>query len=114
MSDCDFSEILSSLIYNYRGKREIKINTDYAEIWWMLCAIPHILKDVFDNSFADYMNQVKTVVKNVLNGLSDDKDDVSIDVFWSDYTDFDHKNIPFDGDKLICRSKDICDGDINL
>ena len=37
-----------------------------------------------------------------------------IDKFWSEYTDFKHNNGPFDGDYLICISKDIQEGNIHL
>ena len=36
-------------------KRENHINTDYAVSGWMICVIPHICKDVFENSDGNHM-----------------------------------------------------------
>ena len=40
--------------------------------------------------------------------------DVTQEIFWNEYTDFDHKNGKFDGDGFIWTSKDIRDGNSQL
>ena len=40
--------------------------------------------------------------------------DVTKDLFWNEYTDFDNKIGSFDGDKFIWKSKDIRYGNIHL
>ena len=41
---------MTSVIINFRYKREVHINTNYAITGWMLCVITHICKNVNDNS----------------------------------------------------------------
>ena len=33
----------------------------------------------------------------------------TLDTFWSEYTNFNKNNYPFDSNKFICNSKDIID-----
>ena len=40
--------------------------------------------------------------------------DVTQDIFWTDYTDFDNKIGSFDADGFICKSKDIKYGNSHL
>ena len=40
--------------------------------------------------------------------------DVTLDIFWTEYTDFDNRNCSFDGDEFIWKIKDIRDGNSNL
>ena len=58
-SDSDMSEILSYLVCKYWYKKELNINTDFALTGWLLCVIPHIIKDASDNSDGDNRKQVK-------------------------------------------------------
>ena len=44
-------------------KREKHIFTEYSVSGWMLCVIPHICKDVFDNSYGNHMKKVKNFIK---------------------------------------------------
>ena len=41
------SDNICLVISKLWNKREKHINTDYAMTGWMLCVIPHIIKDVF-------------------------------------------------------------------
>ena len=59
----------------------------------MLCVIPHILRDAKDNSDSDYRKQVNNVIKNLFHGLPEDEMAVTHDIFWTEYTDFDNKNL---------------------
>ena len=38
----------------------------------------------------------------------------TLDAFWSEYTNFSHKNDTFDSNEFIWNSKDICDGNSHL
>ena len=45
---------------------------------------------------------------------SEDELHFTIDLFWTEYTDFDNKNGSFDGDDFIWKSKDTKDGNSYL
>ena len=47
-------------------------------------------------------------------GLYEDELHVTLDLFWTDCTDFNHNNGPFDGDEFIWKNKGISDGNSNL
>ena len=55
--------ILSPLEYILWHKRQTHINTDFAVTGWMLCVIPHIIKDKQDHSDSDYRKHVKDIIK---------------------------------------------------
>ena len=67
----------------------------------MLCVITHICKDAIDHSDSDHRKQANNVTKTMFHGLSEDKMAVTQDIFWTEYTDFDNKNVLFDGDEFI-------------
>ena len=51
--------MMTSVIINFRDKREVNINTNYAITGCMLCVIPHSCKDYNYNSHRYHRNQVK-------------------------------------------------------
>ena len=65
------------------------------------------------NTQNNHNMQINTVIKSLfLDKLK--KLHETLDTFWSEYTNFNHKNDPFESDEFICSSKDICDGDSHL
>ena len=80
----------------------------------MLCVIPHIRKDAKDHSYSEHRKQVNNLIKTLFHGLSEDEMDFTLDLFWTDYTDFDKNNGSFDGNAFIWKSKDIRDGNSHL
>ena len=68
----------------------------------MLYIIPHIIDYVFKKSYGKHHIQVNNVIKT-LHDESSEK-----------YTKFNHKNNPFDNNKLIWISKYICDENSHL
>ena len=95
-------------------KRKLHINTDFAVTGWMLCIITHIIKDAKYHSYSDNKKQVKNVIKTLFHRLSEEEIVVTQDIFLTGYTDFDRKNVLFDGDELIRKSKYIIDGNSHL
>ena len=59
------SWMMTSVIINFRDKREVHINTNYSITGWMLCVIPHICKDVTDNSHRNNRNQARCLYKTM-------------------------------------------------
>ena len=51
---------------------------------------------------------------NFYAGLYEKESNKTLDMFWSEYTKFNHKNDPFDSNEFIWSSKDICDGKSHL
>ena len=80
----------------------------------MICVIPHICKDVLENSDGNNMKQVNNVIKTLFHGLSDDEMSYNIDTWWIGYTDFNNNNGHFDGGDFICKSKYIQVGTSHL
>ena len=76
----------------------------------MLCVITHIRNDVIDKAYGNNKKQVNNVTKKLFYGLSEEELYVTLDLFWSAYNDFNHKNGTFDGVEYICRNKDIING----
>ena len=52
--DSEMMVRLSSSVCNLCQKRQIHINNDFTVTVWMLCVIPHILKDAKDHSDSDH------------------------------------------------------------
>ena len=51
----------------------------------MLCVITHILKDAKYHADSDPRKQVNNVIKNIFHGASEDKIDVTQEIFWTEY-----------------------------
>ena len=60
------------------------------------------------------MKQVNVVIKTLFHGISDDKINDTLEIFWSEYKYFINNNGPFDGDYFIWNSKDILQGNIHI
>ena len=80
----------------------------------MLCVIPHISIDAKDHSDINHKKQVKNVIKRLFSGSSEEEMNVTLDMFWTEYTDFDNNIGSFEADEFIWKSKDISDGNSNL
>ena len=80
----------------------------------MLCVIPHIHKDATDHSDSDHMKQVKNVIKTLFSGAYEEEMNVTLDMFWTEYTAFDNKVGSYDADEFIWKSKDISYGNNHL
>ena len=52
---------------------------------------------------------VNTVIKPLFAGLYGKELHETLDTFWSEYIEFNHKNDPFDSNEFIWSSKDIRD-----
>ena len=70
----------------------------FAVTEWMICVIPHICKDAKDHSDSYHGKQVKNVIKALLHGVPEDKMAVTLDIFWTEITEFDNKIGSFDVD----------------
>ena len=79
------------------------INTDYYINGWMICVIPHIPEDVFNNFNGNHKPQVKTVIKTFFYFLSYDQLHDTLNTFWSEYTNSNNENNLFDSDEFIWR-----------
>ena len=80
----------------------------------MLCVIPHIREDVFKNEQNKHHIQVNNVIKSLFSGSTEKELHESLDMFWSEYTNFNQNNDPFDGNEFIWNSKDISDVNSHL
>ena len=89
-------EILSYLVFNFWDKSQLHINTDTEVTGWMLCVIPLILKKSKDHSDSDHRKQVNNVIKMLFHGLSEDEITFTLDLFCTEYTDFDENIGSFD------------------
>ena len=108
------SESLSYPVCNYWENRELRINTNFSVTGWMLCVITHIRKYSSDHSDDDNGKQDNTVIKTFFNGWSEDELNFTLELFWTEYTDFDKNDWTFDGDGFICKREYIIDGNSNL
>ena len=79
-------------------EKGIKHKNNVAVTKWMLCVNPHIIKDESDNSDGEHRKQVNNVLKTLFYGLSEDEFNFTLDLFWTEYTDLNNNNIPFNGD----------------
>ena len=59
------------------------------------------------------MNQVNTVINALFSGSSGKEFHETLDAFCSEYTNFNHKNDPFNSNKFIWCSKYIRDGNMH-
>ena len=107
-------ESLSSSVCNLWQKRQLDINTDFAVTGWMLCVIPHIRKYAKDHSDSDHRKQVNNIIKTLFSGASEEKMNVTLDVFCTEYTVFDNKFGSYYADEFIWKRKDISDGNSHL
>ena len=64
----------------------------------MLCVITHTYNDSIDSYDVNHRKQFNNVIKILFNGLSEDELHVTLDLFCSDYTDFNQNNGHFYGD----------------
>ena len=80
----------------------------------MLCVITHICNDAKDNSDRNHRKQVNNVIKTLFYGSSEEDMNVTLDVFWTEYTSFNDKVGSFDADEFIRKSKGISDGNSHL
>ena len=67
----------------------------------MLCVIPHIRKDAKDHSDRNHRKQVNNIIKRLFSGSSEEEMNVNLDMFWTEYTDFDNKVGSYDADEFI-------------
>ena len=80
----------------------------------MLCVIPHIRKDAKYQSDRNHRKQVNNVIKTLFSGSSEEEMNVTLNVFWTEYTAFDNKVGSYDADEFIWKSKDISDCNSHL
>ena len=78
------------------NEREKRINNDYAVTGWMLCVIPHIRGNVFKNAQNKHNIQVNNVIKTFFDRSTEKELHETLDTFWSEYTNFNQNNDPFD------------------
>ena len=55
---------------------------------WMLYVIPHIREDIFKNAQNRHHIQVNNVIKSLFSGSTEKELHVALDMFWSEYTNF--------------------------
>ena len=96
-------ESLSSTVPNLWQNRLLQINTDFAVTRWMLCVIPHIIIDAKDHSDRNHRKQVNNAIKRLFSGSSEEDMNVTLDMFWTEYTDFDNKIGSFDATNDCCH-----------
>ena len=94
---------LSSSVSKLWRKIKIHINNDFTVTGWMLYVIPHILKDSKYHSDSDHRKQVNNVIKTLFYGASEEEMAVTLDIFCTEYAEFDNNISPFDGDKFIWK-----------
>ena len=80
----------------------------------MLCVILNICKDSRDHSDRNHRKQVNNVIKKLFSGSSEEEINVTLDVFWTEYTAFDNKVGSYDAAEFIWKIKDISDGNSHL
>ena len=80
----------------------------------MLCVIPHIRKDAKDHSDRNHRKYFNNVIKTLCSGSSEEKMNVTLDVFWTYYTAFDNNVGSYDADAFIWKRKDISDDNSHL
>ena len=84
------SESLSFSVYKLWQKRKSHINTDFSVTGCMLCVISHISKDAKDHSYSDHRKKVNNVINTLFSGASEEEIAVTLDLFWTEYTEFDN------------------------
>ena len=62
----------------------------------MSCAITRIREYVFKNAQNNHHIQVNTVIKSFFPGSAEKELYETLDTLWSEYTDFNNKNDPFE------------------
>ena len=95
-------------------RSQLHINTDFAVTGWMICVITHIRKDAKYHLDINHRKQVKNVIKTLFSGSSEEEMNVTLDVFLTEYNDFDNKIGSFYADEFIRKSKYIRYGNIHL
>ena len=80
----------------------------------MLCVIPHINENKLLNANEEHMKKANFFIKTLFCWISDDEMNDTFDTFWSDYTEFNYNNGPFDDDYFICSNKDILEGNSHI
>ena len=91
-----YSENICFVISILWNEREKHINTDYTVTGWMLCVIPHTREYIFKNAQNKHHIQENNVIKTLFVGSTEKYLHEILDAFWSEYTNFNHKNYPFD------------------
>ena len=76
----------------------------------MLCGITRIHKDAKDHSDRNHRKQVNNVIKRLFYVSSEEEMNVTLEMFWTEYTALDNKVGSYDADEFIWKSKDISDG----
>ena len=71
----------------------------------MLCFIHHIRKDAKDHSDSDHRKQVNNAIKTLFHEVPEEEMNVTPDIFWTEYTEFDNKNVSFDADDFYGKAK---------
>ena len=79
----------------------------------MLCVITHVCRYAKYHSYSAHRKQVNNLIKTFFNGLSLYETAVTLDIFWTEYTESDKNNVSFDGDEFI-QKKDTIDGNSHL
>ena len=73
----------------------------------MLFVIPHIIKDTKYHSDKSHRKQVNNGINTLFSGSSEEEMNITLDVFWTEYTAFNNKVGSYDADEYIWKSKDI-------
>ena len=60
------------------SEKQLHINTNFAVTGWMLCVIPHILKDAKDHSDSDHRKHVNNVISILFSGETEEEMAVTI------------------------------------
>ena len=63
---------------------------------WIFCKISHIREDVFKNLNGNHRKHVNIVIKTLFDDSYEKECHETLDTFWSEYTNFNHMNDPFD------------------
>ena len=113
-SDSDMLESPSSTVCNLWQKRQLQINTDFSATECMLCVITHIRKDAKDHPDRNHGKQVNNIIKRLFSGSSEEEMNVTLDIFWTEFTDFDNNIGSYDADEFIWKSKYISDVNSHL
>ena len=80
----------------------------------MLFVITHIREDVFKNAQNNQHIQVNIVIKSLFAGSTEKELHKTLDMFCSEYTNFNHNNDPVNSNEFIWNSKHICDVNSHL
>ena len=107
-------ESLSFSVCKLWQKSKLHINTDFEGTGWMLCVIPNIRKDAKDHLDSDHIKQVNDVINTIFSGAYEGEMAVTLDLFWTEYTEFDNMIGSYDADEFIWKGKNISDGNSHL